>query len=109
MCEGGADDHLFVLANGNSVKPNYLTQVFIGLARETGARGGPGEPGVRLHDLRHAFAVRALESFNAANRKDVGRQMLAVSTYLGHASVAGTYWYLEATPPLLKGISEATE
>ena len=109
MNEGGADEHLFVLANGKPVKPSYLTQVFIRLARETGARGGPGDSGVRLHDLRHGFAVRALESFNAANRKDVGRHMLAVSTYMGHANVADTYWYLEGTPPLLKGISEATE
>ena len=109
MKEGGADEHLFVLTNGNRVKPSYLTHVFIRLARETGARAGPGESGMRLHDLRHAFAVRALESFNAANRKDVGRHMLAVSTYMGHANVANTYWYLEATPLLLKGISEARE
>lgn len=109
MKEGGVDEHLFVLANGSRVRPNYLTQVFIRLARETGARGGPGEAGLRLHDLRHLFAVRALESFNAANRKDVGRNMLAVSTYMGHADVANTYWYLEATPLLLKSISEARE
>ena len=109
MKEGGADEHLFVLANGNPVTPHYLTYVFVHLARETGARAGPGEPGMRLHDLRHGFAVRALENFNAANRKDVGRHMLAVSTYMGHANVTDTYWYLEATPPILKSISEATE
>ena len=109
MKEGGADNHLFVLTNGNPVRPTYLTQVFVRLAREAGARAGPGDPGVRLHDLRHRFAVRALESFNAANRKDVGRHMLAVSTYMGHTDVANTYWYLEATPLLLKGISDATE
>jgi integrase/recombinase XerD len=31
---------------------------------------------------------------------------LALSTYLGHATVASTYWYLEATPPLLTSIAE---
>ena len=107
--KGGASEHLFVLANGNPVKPDYLTQVFIRLARETGTRAGPGEPGVRLHDLRHAFAVTALENFNVANRKHVRRHMLAVSTYMGHVNVANTYWYLQGTPRLLKGISEATE
>ena len=35
--------------------------------------------------------------------------MLALSTYLGHASVADTYWYLEATPQLLTDISDACE
>ena len=28
--------------------------------------------------------------------------MLALSTYLGHSSVAHTYWYLEAIPELLQ-------
>jgi hypothetical protein len=35
--------------------------------------------------------------------------MLALSTYLGHTEVAHTYWYLEATPVLLRGIAEAGE
>ena len=35
--------------------------------------------------------------------------MLALSTTLGHVSVTNTYWYLEATPVLLRQVSEATE
>jgi integrase/recombinase XerD len=35
--------------------------------------------------------------------------MTALSTYLGHTHVMGTYWYLEATPFLLQQIAEATE
>jgi len=35
--------------------------------------------------------------------------MRALSTYLGHAEVANTYWYLEATPVLLRTIASATE
>ena len=103
------DEHLFVLSTGRSVSPHYLTSTFIKLAREVGVRGGPGEPGPRLHDLRHGFAVRALESVECMDRKDIGRHMLALSTYLGHASVANTYWYLEATPVLLGKVSDATE
>ena len=38
---------------------------------------------------------------NPWTAQDIGRHMLALSTYLGHASVANTYWYLEATPVLL--------
>ena len=103
------DEHLFVLSTGRSVSPHYLTSTFIKLAREVGVRGGPGEPGPRLHDLRHGFAVRALESVESMDSKDIGRHMLALSTYLGHASVANTYWYLEATPVLLGKVSDATE
>jgi hypothetical protein len=32
-----------------------------------------------------------------------------LSVYLGHASVANTYWYLEATPVLLRDIAAASE
>ena len=35
--------------------------------------------------------------------------MLALSTYLGHASATDTYWYLEATPVLLNQVSAVTE
>ncbi len=109
MRRGGPDDHLFVLSTGRPMHPVYLTTVFIKLARRLGLRAGPGEPGPRLHDLRHSFAVRALENMLATERRDVGRHMLALSTYLGHATTANTYWYLEATPVLLRQMSQATE
>jgi hypothetical protein len=35
--------------------------------------------------------------------------VLALSTYLGHAHVTDTYWYLEATPVLMGQIAEAGE
>ena len=31
--------------------------------------------------------------------------MLALATYLGHNNVSSTYWYLEATPVLLRHIA----
>ena len=106
---GGSDEHLFVLRTGRPMHPAYLCTVFIKLARRVGLRAGPGKPGLRLHDLRHAFAVRALESTLPTDRRNVGRHMLALSTYLGHSSTADTYWYLEATPVLLEQVSQATE
>ena len=35
--------------------------------------------------------------------------MIRVSTYLGHACLSDTYWYLEATPVLTRQIADATE
>jgi hypothetical protein len=35
--------------------------------------------------------------------------MLALATYMGHANINDTYWYLEATPELLRGIATACE
>ncbi|MYF31421.1 MAG: tyrosine-type recombinase/integrase [Gammaproteobacteria bacterium] len=107
--QGGPCEHLFVLASGRPVRPDYLTETFILLARKAGVRGKAGEPGPRLHDLRHGFAVRALEGCISSSRKDVGRHMLALSTTLGHARPVDTYWYLEATPVLMRQVSEATE
>ena len=45
-------DHLFVLASGRPLSPDYLTHTYVRLARQLGLRGGPGAPGPRLHDLR---------------------------------------------------------
>lgn len=106
---GSASERLFVLASGRPVRPDYLSLTFIRLARQIGLRGGPGEPGPRLHDLRHSFATRVLERSVSGDRSDLSRHMLALSTYLGHTSAANTYWYLEATPVLLNQVSVATE
>lgn len=107
--QGGLDDHVFVLSNGRPPNPSTVTDMFIALARRTGIRAGPGEPGPRLHDLRHTFAVRSLEAVIATDSESVNRHMLALSTYLGHSRVSNTYWYLEATPVLLRKIADATE
>jgi integrase/recombinase XerD len=32
-----------------------------------------------------------------------------LSTYLGHAEIAHTYWYLQATPELMTDIAAAAE
>jgi hypothetical protein len=35
--------------------------------------------------------------------------MLALSTYMGHAKLASTYWYLHATPILLADVANTAE
>lgn len=105
---GTPDGPLFIMPSGQSVKADYLSKTFIGLARSVGLRSEPGTPGTRLHDLRHSFATRVLTDVGADNRRDISRHMLALSTYLGHTNIVDTYWYLEATPVLLDRISEAT-
>ena len=64
--------------------------------------------GPRIHDLRHTFAVRALETC-PDGRDRIARHMLALSTYLGHSKAAYTYWYLEATPELMRNIADSSE
>jgi len=43
------------------------------------------------------------------DREAVARHIVALSTYLGHAHVTDTYWYLHATPILMGQIAEAGE
>jgi integrase len=106
---GGNGADLFVVSRTKrapSTTAAYI--IFVRLARQLGFRGPPGTPGTRLHDLRHTFAVRSLEAC-AHDRAAVAHHMVALSTYLGHADVANTYWYLQATPVLMHNIAEASE
>ena len=57
--------------------------------------------GPRIHDMRHTFAARTLVKWYRAG-KDPDREMLKLSTYLGHTEPAHTYWYIEAVPELLE-------
>jgi len=102
-----ASDDLFVLGHGRAPTAARAHVVFVRIVRRLGYRNSTG-PGPRLHDLRHTFAVRSLEACGN-DPQAVLRHMRALSTYLGHAEVANTYWYLEATPVLLRTIASAAE
>ena len=61
-------------------------------------RGAHAAP--RIHDLRHTFVVRRLLLWHAQD-VDLDQAMLSLSTYVGHASVKDTYWYLTGVPELM--------
>lgn len=103
-----SDDHLFVSPRGDALQYRYVRKIFRRLVQAIGLEPRPGQPRPQLHSFRHTFAVRALESC-PDGRDRVAQHMLALSTYLGHASVVETYWYLEATPQLMKDVSHAAE
>jgi integrase len=62
----------------------------------------------RLHELRHAFAVRRVMLWHAEGT-NVDQMMLALSTYMGHAEIFYTYWYLTAVPELMALAGERFE
>jgi integrase len=70
--------------------------------KQEGHRCGRGP---RLQDLRHTFATRRLVEWYR-NGSSVAVQMPKLATYLGHSSVACTYWYIEAVPELLELATE---
>jgi integrase/recombinase XerD len=103
---GGDDGHVFIGLNGRRLRSGTVQTTFREVASTVGLDDVPRKRRPRLHDLRHTWAVRALES----SPRDVGlvdRHMRAVTTYLGHAKVASGYWYLHATPFLMKRIADA--
>jgi integrase len=53
----------------------------------------------RLHDLRHRFAVETRCRWYR-DGEPVEPRLPVLATYLGHGSVAATYWYLHGTPAL---------
>ena len=61
-------------------------------------RGAHAAP--RIHDLRHTFVVRRVLLWHAQG-VDIDQAMLALSTYIGHAKVTDTYWYLTGVPELM--------
>ena len=63
-------------------------------------RDGRHGHGPRLHDLRHRLAAATLVRWYREGH-DVERELPRLTTYLGHAHVADTYWYIEAVPELL--------
>ncbi len=105
----GTDDRaLLVGNNGRAIPYDTAATTFLRLARAIGLRDAPGKPGPRIHDMRHTFAARSLEQC-PLHRGAIARHLVALSTYLGHAHVTDTYWYLEATPILMKQIAKAGE
>jgi integrase len=62
----------------------------------------------RIHDLRHTFAVRRLLRWYD-DGAEVDRKIQALATYLGHAKVTDTYWYLSAVPELMAITSQRFE
>jgi len=105
---GGGDDHLFISTTGGALTYAMVNGTFHYLTAsiDLGTKADGRRP--RIHDLRHYFAVKALESCNGG-RDAVARHLAALSTYLGHAHVTDTYWYLQATPHLMHDIADACE
>ena len=98
---------VFVSPRGHQLAYRDVRTVFRTLVAAAHLRAASGRA-PSLHGLRHTFAVRALEA-SPTGRQRIGQAMRALATYLGHVSIASTYWYLEATPELLTDVAAAGE
>jgi integrase/recombinase XerD len=104
----GEDDPVFVSLKGTRLSYGAFRKAWLAVLDRADLLPRSGGRRPRVHDIRHTFAVRALES--APDCRDrVDRHMLAVSTYLGHSCVADTYWYFQATPTLMAQIADTCQ
>ncbi len=98
-------DRFFLLDNGKPANQRGILYALHALCKELGWQPRGDYSHHRLHDLRHTFIVRSTLSFYQKGI-DINRAMLALSTYVGHAKVADTYWYLTGIPELMNIAAE---
>lgn len=94
----------FVATRGNllgqSLGLRSVHRVFESLRDQLGWKSRGTYDGPRIHDLRHTFAVKRVMLWHE-HGSDIDQSMLALSTYMGHAKISNTYWYLTAVPELM--------
>jgi integrase/recombinase XerD len=95
-----ATPSFFVNTRATRLAYRTVNCTFVGLVKQ--AKIGPSVAigHLRLHDLRHSFAVQTLLQWYRAGG-DVQVKLPLLSTYLGHIDPKSTYWYLSAAPELL--------
>ena len=104
---GSDDDPVFIDKRGRPLRYIAVKETFDRLVDKAGIKSRSGRR-PRLHDLRHTFAVRALQG-SPAGRGRCGAHMAALATYMGHVNIYATYWYLEATADFLRDVATASE
>lgn len=85
---------------GRPLDTRQVHRIFISIREQLGWRNRGAHHAPRIHDLRHTFVVRRILLWMAQG-VDIDRAMLSLSTYVGHAHVTNTYWYLSAVPELM--------
>ncbi|MDR1184293.1 MAG: tyrosine-type recombinase/integrase [Coriobacteriales bacterium] len=94
FCVGKSDDaHVFSSSTGKRYQDQALYKNYHALLNEAGIPRRNDGRSQRLHDLRHTFCVRALESM-VDKGFDIYTSLSLLSVYLGHKKVTETEYYL---------------
>ncbi|WP_234833932.1 hypothetical protein [Sinorhizobium meliloti] len=94
-----AEQAFFTVAGGQNLKKRTVHGVFQRRAA-VGIIPRGSHSHVRIHDLRHTFICRRFERWQAEGC-DIDNAIAALSTYVGHAKVSDTYWYMSGIPDLV--------
>lgn len=98
LCPTPHSTAFFLSQAGTMLRVKSVDATFNDITTRIGLRTPTAKP--RIHDLRHSFAVQTLIDWHRTGA-ELGTNMAILSTYLGHGSPAGTYWYLSAAPELM--------
>ena len=105
----GTQSTFLACRDGSPLSKSIVRNAFRATLRAAGIdRSKPGCRAACLHSLRHTFATHRLASWYR-QEVDVQRLLPALSTYLGHSSVAATQVYIAMTPELLDEASRRFE
>ncbi len=108
LCPSPRTHSFFLTTRGTRPAHPTIHQPFRQLLEQTGVLRRSPAGRVRMHDVRHSFAVKTLLGWYR-DGDDVAARMPLLSTYLGHVDPAATYWYLSAAPELLALAAERLE
>ena len=98
----------FVSHDGGHLPTRTVENVFLRLQPALGWQARGDHPHPRIHDLRHTMAVRRLQRWRESGQS-IDQAMFWLCTYLGHAKISDTYWYLSGIPELMDTISARFE
>lgn len=108
LCPDTRQRSFFITTRGTRLCHPTVYVPFRALLKRVGIEHPSPARRVRVHDLRHSFAVKTLLGWYC-DGGDVAARMPLLSTYLGHVDPAATYWYLSAAPELLALAAERLE
>lgn len=91
----------FISESGMPLTGCTVRWTFNKLSRQIGLRGPLDRHGPRIHDFRHTTAVSMVEDWYR-DGKNVEKLLPQLAMFIGHRHLNDTYWYMTATPELLK-------
>jgi len=100
-CRHPQSPSFFLSERGTRLNNFTVRRWFVIASRKIGLRGPADRRGPRLHDLRHHFAYKTIVQWYRRGM-DVEAHLPELTTYMGHGHVTDTYWYVSASPELLK-------
>lgn len=104
----GENPYFFPALHNECYSPNTIYRIFVKLMKQAGIPHLSNGKYPRLHDLRHTFAVHALEQ-SVQKGLDPYCSLPALSIYMGHKGIESTEYYLRLTKHYFINVLSYTE